>query len=116
MSERNLFKSLVIAALGIILIPAACHAAGTTGALFLNVGVNAKAEAMGGAYTAIADNSSAVNINPAGMTQIKNSEVSVMHNEYLLDITQDYFSYVTKVGGRAFGGSLIYLDTGSQSG
>jgi long-subunit fatty acid transport protein len=116
MRTRSVLRSLIILIAGMILIPVACHAAGTTGGIFLNVGVNAKAEAMGGAYTAIADNSSSVNINPAGMTQIPNSQVSVMHNEYLLDITQDYFSYVTKVGTHAFGGSLIYLDAGSQSG
>ncbi|MFA6451109.1 MAG: PorV/PorQ family protein, partial [bacterium] len=116
MFKKNLYKSLIIAAMGMILIPAACRAAGTTGAIFLNVGVNAKAEAMGGAYTAIADNSSSVTLNPGGMMLIPSSQVSVMHNEYLLDITQDYFSYVTNNGKRALGGSLVYFDAGAQTG
>lgn len=107
---------MTAALLGILLIPGVCRAAGDTGAIFLNIGVNAAAEGMGGAYTAIADNASAVTINPAGMTQVKGSQVSLMHNEYLLDITQDYFAYVTKSGDKAFGGSLVYLDTGSQTG
>ena len=33
-----------------------------------------------------------------------------------MDITEDYLSFVTKECVRAFGGSLIYPDTRSQSG
>ena len=37
----------------LVLMPAVSMAAGTTGATFLNIGVSARAEAMGGAYSAI---------------------------------------------------------------
>jgi len=111
---EKILKLLSFLILGILIIPASCFAAGTTGAIFLNVGVSAKSEGMGGAYSAIADDSSAVTINPAGMVQVKNSQISVMHNQSMEDINQEYFSYVTKWGEKALGGSLVYLDYGSQ--
>ncbi len=116
MIARQLFRSMFVLAAGMLLIPTSCFAsAGETGAIFLNMGVNAKAEAMGGAYSAIADDASAVTINPGGMMQLQGQQVTVMHNEYLLDMNQEYFAYVSKIGKRAIGGSLLYLDTGSQS-
>lgn len=89
--------------------------AGQTGAIFLAIGVGARPEGMGGAFAAIANDPSAVNINPAGMVQVKTSQVTVMHNESLFDIKQEYVSYVAADGGKkALGGSLVYLNLGSQ--
>lgn len=95
-------------------LPVLSYAAGTTTATFLNVDVSARSKAMGGAYSAIADDASAVTINPAGMVQVEKSQVAVMHHESLLDIDQEYFSYVTNWGKKAFGGNLIYFDYGTQ--
>ena len=43
---------------------------GTTTANFLKLGAGARAEAMGGAYAAVADDATALYWNPAGLTRI----------------------------------------------
>jgi hypothetical protein len=91
-------------------------AAGTTGATFLQLGIGARPEGMGGAGVALADDANALHINTAGMVQISNQQVTLMHNEWLLDTKQEYISYVTRRGDQAFGGSLVYMDFGSQLG
>lgn len=49
---------------------------GTTGAQFLELEVSARAMGMGGAFTAVADDISAVYYNPAGLTAIFGREVA----------------------------------------
>ncbi len=44
---------------------------GTTGFSFLKLGVGAKAIAMGGAYSAVADDPSIIYYNPAGTINLK---------------------------------------------
>jgi len=108
-------KIVTIALFAVALIPLNAYSAGTTTATFLNLEVSAAAEGMGSAYSAIADDASAVTINPAGMIQVPKQQVMVMHNEYLLDIDHEYFSYVTSQGDHAWGGSITYIDYGVQS-
>lgn len=113
----TLIKRTITAALvASVILPAAAMAAGTTGATFLNVNVSAKEEAMGGAYSAVADDASAVTINPAGIVQVKGNQVALMHNEYFADINQEYISYVQSSGAKAYGANLVYMDYGSQTG
>jgi hypothetical protein len=50
---------------------------GTTGAVALEIPVNPRAIAMGQAFTAVADDSSAVYWNPAGLNQMQGSELLV---------------------------------------
>ncbi|MEW6201572.1 MAG: PorV/PorQ family protein [bacterium] len=111
MRKRRLTLSVVML-LTLWLLPSAAMAAGETGAIFLLVGVGARPEGMGGAFVAIADDANAVNINPAGITQIKGQQVTLMHNEYLLDFNHEYISYAQGMGQTAWGGSLVYLDFG----
>lgn len=113
--KKTHIKCMALAIAALLAAPAACKAAGTTGAVFLNVGVSAKAEGMGGAGAAVVDDASAVTINPAAMVAVEGRQVSVMHNEYLLDINQEYAAYVSNWGKRAIGGSIVYLDYGEQS-
>ena len=115
MNKTGIIKGALLMVLAVLAAaPAACFAAGTSGGVFLNVGVSARAEGMGGAYSAIADDATSVTVNPAGMVQVSGQQVSVMHNESLLDIEQEYFSYVTSTGDKAYGMGLTYVDFGSQ--
>ena len=41
-----------------------------SGAAFLKIGTGARPEAMGGAYTALADDVSALHYNPAGLSSV----------------------------------------------
>jgi hypothetical protein len=67
---------------------------GTNAASFLEIGVGARALAMGGAYTAIANDASALYWNPAGIVWLANPQIHVTHNNWFLDSKHDYISAV----------------------
>ncbi len=59
---------------------------GTTGAQFLELGVSARSMGMGGAFTAVADDISAVYYNPAGLTALLGREVMVTYIDLPADV------------------------------
>ncbi len=63
---------------------------GTAGAKFLDIGISARAMGMGEAYTAIANDVSAVYYNPAGLTQIYSREAMFTHIDYPADINFEF--------------------------
>lgn len=65
---------------------------GTTGADFLNIGVGERAVAMGGAFSAIADDATAPYWNPAGLVQLEEKEFLASYNLWLQGIGQGYLS------------------------
>jgi len=67
---------------------------GTFGAQFLKLGVSARATAMGSAYTAVADNAEAVYWNPAGIVNVRGSELSLHQTQWPADIKLSYATYV----------------------
>lgn len=74
---------------------AAAHASGvgTTGANFLKVGVGARGLAMGGAFSALADDANAVNWNPAGFSAVKERNITASYNSLFLDQSQGFLGY-----------------------
>lgn len=87
---------------------------GTTAATFLNIGVGARAVGMGGAFTAIANDASALYWNPAGLTLLERPEVTFTHSDWLLDIYHEFVGAVLPAGRHRFGVSLIYLGMPDQ--
>ena len=87
---------------------------GTTSAAFLNIGVGARALAMGGAFTAIADDATALYWNPAGIGRCKRAEVTFNHSDWLLDVYHEYIGAILPVGRHCFGGSVTYLGVPDQ--
>lgn len=62
---------------------------GSTAAPFLNIAVGARAIGMGGAFTAMADDATALYWNPAGISGIKKFEAAFIHTDWLTDLRYD---------------------------
>lgn len=88
-------------------------ARGTTAADFLNIGVGARALALGGAYTAAVDDANALYWNPAAMTRVRRRSFTAMHQAY---IDSSYFNYAAYVQNEdrlgAFGAAVQYFSAG----
>lgn len=67
---------------------------GTSAASFLEIGVGARAMAMGGAYTSVANDPTALYYNPAGAVWVNGMQVEVQHNEWLIDTQYDFVGVV----------------------
>ncbi len=63
---------------------------GTTAGEFLQIGVGARAAALGGAFVAAGDDATALYWNPAGLASLQGGELIASHSEWLADINFDY--------------------------
>ncbi|MBN1231942.1 MAG: PorV/PorQ family protein [Candidatus Coatesbacteria bacterium] len=88
--------------------------------VWLMIEPGAKASGMGEAYVAIADDATASFWNPAGMAFIKKRELSLMHSNWLPQLTDDlyyeYFGFVNEIkdlGG--LGGNITFMSEGEQT-
>jgi len=66
---------------------------GTTAAQFLKIGVGARAVAMGGAFSAVADNIDAIYWNPAGLSRLEKREFTASHAEMFESTRLDFLAY-----------------------
>jgi tetratricopeptide (TPR) repeat protein len=111
-AERGLrfILSLAVVLMGQTL-PARATSSGGQADEFLSYGVGARSLGMGGAFVAVADDSSANYWNPAGLSQITRKEVSLMQATLFADTAYDYYSFVmpSKKGGSAWGLSMTTL-------
>jgi tetratricopeptide (TPR) repeat protein len=108
-ARTGLVAAVLVLAAGVL--PAAVHAqsGGQPGA-FLFYGVGGRALAMGGAYTAVADDATAAYWNPAGLAQIQRKEITTMQASLYAQTKLTYvgFAYPTK-GGSTFAISMTQL-------
>jgi len=79
----------------------------------LKAGVGARPLGMGSAFTAVADNSDAPYWNPAGLSRIKQNELSAMQTKLSTDADQYYISYAQPFLAGGIGISWIQIGMSS---
>jgi len=88
---------------------------GTTAAQFLKLGVGSRALALGGAFTAIADDASALYWNPAGIAKVKRTQILLDHYDWILDMDLDFIGIVIPVPSvGTIGIAMNYLHMGEM--
>ena len=87
---------------------------GTTAAAFLSIGVGSRANAMGGAFTAIANDATALYWNPAGLVECAHSEITINHSDWFLDIYHEFVGAVVPAGRQSFGACVTYVGVPDQ--
>lgn len=89
---------------------------GTAGAQFLELGVSARAIAMGEAFLSICDDASAVYYNPAGLSQLMERQAMFTHVSYPADINYDFvaLAYPAARFGGVWGVGFTMLNAGDM--
>jgi hypothetical protein len=104
----------------ILRVPHYCSAAGfdgtsagTSAAQFLKVASGARGVALGEAFSALSDDASAIDWNPAGLMKINKRSVTLMHAPYLASTFVDFFSYAERAGEiGSWGMAIKYMNYG----
>lgn len=99
MTRKTIAVLLVLALLGAG-APARAER-GTAGARplsFLGLDTSARAAALGGAYTALAEDAESLRYNPAGLGVLVESEVSATHDQHFESATQDHLALALRPG------------------
>lgn len=119
----SLFKSGAVSALTLFfsLAPLSAGGPGSAGLQVLKNDFSPRAMGMGGAFAAVADDSYAMNYNPAGLGQLYMPEASVMYLSGFEDSTLNNFAVAMPLPLRGFAGlakpsmglSLMMADAGS---
>ncbi len=105
---------LLAAAAAFLLGPASAQdKVGTVAAPFLNIGVGARATAMGGAQVAFAEGPSALYWNPSAVTAMQSSGVEFSHADWFIDSRFEYLAVVLNAGNMGhIGFSLLSMNYG----
>ena len=86
-----------------------CPGAADFGAAFLDNGVGVRAQGMGGAFAAVADDASAVFWNPAGLARARGADALLSNQRMSLDRKQYSLAASTNSrGGLGFGFAWLY--------
>lgn len=89
------------------------YSSGTTAVDFLNIGVSAHQEALGGSGDVLSSDISTAFINPAGLSFIERGGATFMHSVWYQDISYEYLGAALPAGTNStFGISAVYLHMG----
>jgi opacity protein-like surface antigen len=80
---------------------------GTTAAQFLKIGVGPRAIGMGGAFTATADDITAIYWNPGGLATLNSNEAGFNHINWFADIKFDFAGVAIQIPGFGMLGTFV---------
>ncbi len=87
--------------------------AGTKGFSFLKINIGARAVGMGGAFTGLADDESALYYNPAGIAGFEQKRLIGGYHHYFADMQSGFLGYISPIGfDKAYGIYVSYLNYG----
>lgn len=92
-------------------VSVAAEASSST-ASFLKVGVGARATGLGGAFTSVADDPSAVYWNAAGIGRMDKNQLQFSHYEWYQDLTVENLYFAVPRGRLSFGAGITYMSFG----
>ena len=112
-------RRLALTGLVLAAVAWAADASAQTAALSLSIPPTARANGMGEAYVAIADDASATWWNPGGMAFMNKSDASLTYSKLVPDLASDVFimfpAYTSPVKTwGTFGASMVYLSYGTS--
>jgi len=88
--------------------------AGTSAFSFLKINVSARAVAMGGAFTGLADDESSLYYNPAGITSFEEDRYILGYHNYFVDMQSGFAGYIHALDtSKVIGFYASYLNYGS---
>lgn len=88
-------------------------AVGTSGSEFLLLDTSARGVALGGAMSAATDDATSLYWNPAGLARVPRLSASVLHAQYVADITYDAGAYAQRINDTSvLGAGVRYLNGG----
>lgn len=105
---------LLLCALALLPFGSVHAGAGQTAASFLEIPMGARAAAMGGAFTAVAEGSIAAAWNPSALASTERGEFSISHYLWLQDISVNHAAGGFRLSDRfGIGLSMTYLNYGT---
>ncbi len=88
---------------------------GTSAAPFLEIGIGARAQAMGAAYVAVSDDAAALYWNPAGLSLAESVSITANHSDWFVGTSYQYFGLLIPLGNEStLGFSLSSMDYGDK--
>jgi len=83
--------------------------AGLTAFPVLNIPMGGRAEGLAGAFSAISDDISFLEFNPAGSSMLERTELGFFHNNWIGDTNIEAAAFTTRFGNWGFAGGLKWL-------
>jgi len=85
--------------------------AGLTAFPVLNIPIGGRAEGMGGAFSAVSDDISFLEFNPAGSSMLATSELAFFHNNWIAETKMESIAYATRFSSLGIAAGMKWLYT-----